>query len=190
MFRKPNKLEKIHDFVNKNYIKRGLGDELTLDEIEKYSNLFKEVVSVKKDEKTYNVTENNIFEFVKKAIIECKDKQDVIKIVGPDGTGKSSFLSILYTYLYKYCIDENICPFYINLHFYDSIISDDDYQGEITKNKINEDVRDIKEFIEEYPDLTYVFIIDGNENYFRTTLKAAKYFREFLDHITGHKKIK
>ncbi|GAA6490755.1 MULTISPECIES: HD domain-containing protein [Eubacteriales] len=183
------KLEKIHDFVNKNYIKRGLGDELTLDEIEKYSNLFKEVVSVKKDEKTYNVTENNIFEFVKKAIIECKDKQDVIKIVGPDGTGKSSFLSILYTYLYKYCIDENICPFYINLHFYDSIISDDDYQGEITKNKINEDVRDIKEFIEEYPDLTYVFIIDGNENYFRTTLKAAKYFREFLDHITGHKKI-
>ncbi|MEY8268707.1 hypothetical protein AALA79_20395 [Lachnospiraceae bacterium 64-25] len=37
--------------------------------------------------------------------------------------------------------------------------------------------------------MPYIIIIDGNENYFKSTLKSAKYFNGFINSISGHKKI-
>ena len=51
------------------------------------------------------------------------------------------------------------------------------------------DLEILKSIVQTFPNLPYIIIIDGNENYFRTTLKAAKYFNEFINGIQGHKKI-
>src|SRR5699024_2730247 len=60
---------------------------------------------------------------------------------------------------------------------------------EVVKAIMYKDLEILKSIVQTFPNLPYIIIIDGNENYFRTTLKAAKYFNEFINDIQGHKKI-
>lgn len=182
--------ETANKFIMANYIKeRYRKKELCEEEIQKYSNLFKLSIDIFDNNKAIKIGKN-IFEFVREDIL-TKRKGDLIKIVGPDGTGKSTFLSILYIYLYKYCIDNGFSfyPFYINLHFYDNIVEDITSNEVVVKTRMYKDLEILKSIVQTFPNLPYIIIIDGNENYFRTTLKAAKYFNEFINGIQGHKKI-
>lgn len=96
-----------------------------------------------------------------------------------------------YIYLYKYCVKNGFAfyPFYINLHYYDQIIKDASPNEEAVKGVIYKDLYDLKSIVDQYPDMPYIIIIDGNENYFKSTLKSAKYFNGFINSISGHKKI-
>lgn len=134
--------------------------------------------------------DKNIFDFVREDILTQK-KGNLIKILDPDGTGKGTFLSILYIYLYRYCLNNGFSfyPFYVNLHFYDAIINDAMPDEQAVKDVMNKDLENLKELVQTCPNIPYIIIIDGNENYFRTTLKSAKYFNEFINNISAHKKI-
>ncbi len=182
--------ETSNKFIMDNYIKeRYRENELSEAEIQKYSDLFKISINIFDNNKAIKI-EKNIFEFVREDIL-TKKKGNLIKIVGPDGTGKSTFLSILYIYLYRYCINNGFSfyPFYINLHFYDNVVEDTTSNEEVVKAIMYKDLEILKSIVQTFPNLPYIIIIDGNENYFRTTLKAAKYFNEFINGIQGHKKI-
>jgi len=180
----------IHDFVMQNYIKERYRNFNFNDNIiDKYSDLFKAFVKTLKNDNEIHI-DKNIFEFIKDELLVARNN-NLIKISGPDGTGKSTFLSILYIYLYNYCLKNGFkfYPFYINLHFYDGIISDTYPNEEDVKTVMDKDLENLKKIIDQFPNMYFVIIIDGNENYFRTTLKTSKYFNEFLKQINGHKKI-
>lgn len=182
-------LNKVHDFVMQHYVKEKYrNNEISEDEFNKYSELFKLIISIQEDEKSIEISKN-IFDFVREDIIS-KRKNNLIKVIGPDGMGKSTFLSILYIFLYKFCEENGFSfyPFYINLHYYDKIIKDEQPDN-LVKEKIEADLDDFYKITKECGDIQYIIIIDGNENYFRTPLKSGKYFREFIDRIIGHKKI-
>lgn len=93
-------LRELHEFIMKNYIKeRYRNEELSEQDIETYSDLFKLCIDIYNDNGRVEVG-RNIFDFVRDVILNQK-KGNLIKIVGPDGTGKNTFLSILYIYLYN-----------------------------------------------------------------------------------------
>lgn len=182
--------ETSNKFIMDNYIKKRYREnELSKEEIQKYSDLFKLSVDIFDNNKAIKI-EKNIFEFVRDDIL-TKKQGNLIKIVGPDGTGKSTFLSILYIFLYSYCKENEFSfyPFYINLHFYDNVVEDKTSNEEVVKEIMHKDLEILKSIVQAFPDLPYIIIIDGNENYLRTTLKVAKYFNEFIKGIQGHKKI-
>ncbi len=182
--------QKLHELIMTNYIKKKYRErELSDRTIELYSDLFKLSIDVFDNEKKMEIGKN-IFDFVREVIMTEKEG-NLIKILGPDGTGKSTFLSILYIYLYRYCLDNGFSfyPFYINLHFYDSIINDAMPDEQAVKDVMYKELKILKELVHACPNIPYIIIIDGNENYFRTTLKSAKYFNEFINNISAHKKI-
>lgn len=183
-------LRELHEFIMKKYIKEKYRkEELSEQDIEIYSNLFKLCIDIYDDKGKVSV-DKNIFDFVKDVILNQK-KGNLIKIAGPDGTGKNTFLSILYIYLYRYCLDKgfSFCPFYINLHFYDTVIGNSGMDEQEIKNIMYNDLEKLKILVQTQPDIPYIIIIDGNENYFRTTLKTAKYFNDYINDFSAHKKI-
>lgn len=179
----------LNRFIMNNYIKeRYRENSFSEEEIQKYSDLFKLSVDIFYKNKVIKI-EENIFEFVYE-FFQSKKTKNLIKIVGPDGTGKSTFLSILYIYLYKYCINNGFTfyPFYINLHFYDNIVDSKTFNEEEIKAIMYKDLEILKRIAQNFPNIPFIIIIDGNENYFRTTLKVAKYFNEFIKEISKYKK--
>lgn len=182
--------QNLHEFIIKNYIKeRYRKQKPSGQDLEIFSDLFKLCIDVFDNEKKVEINKN-IFDFVREDILTQK-QENLIKIEGPDGTGKSTFLSILYIYLYLYCEKNgfSFCPFYINLHYYDIVIDDITSNNQAVKDKMYDDLQKLKCLVQIYPDIPYIIIIDGNENYFRTTLKSANYFNEFIKEISAHKKI-
>lgn len=112
--------QRLHNFIMKKYIKERYREaELSGQDINLYSEMFKLFVDINNGDNIVQVNKN-IFDYVREDILTQK-RGNLIKIVGPDGTGKSTFLSILYIYLYKYCLNNGFTfyPFYINLHYYD-----------------------------------------------------------------------
>lgn len=182
--------QNLHSFVMENYIKEKYRNANYLEQnMDTYSDMFKLFVDIYDNDKMVHI-DKNIFDFVREDIL-TQEKGNLIKIVGPDGTGKSTFLSLLYIHLYEHCLNHGFTfyPFYINLHYYDQIISNDSPNEEIVKAKISADLANLREIVQIYPNLPYIVIIDGNENYFKTTLKTAKYFNKLVNEISGHKKI-
>jgi len=182
--------QRLHEFIMKKYIKaRYRTKELSERDIKLYSDLFKLSIDIFIDHNKVELNKN-IFDFVREDILTQK-KGNLIKIVGPDGTGKSTFLSILYIYLYNYCLNHGFSfyPFYINLHFYDAVICDAVPNEQVVKEKMYKDLEELKNLVQAYPDISYIIIIDGNEDYFRTTLKSARLFDEFIKGVSAHKKI-
>ena len=156
--------ETSNTFIIDNYIKeRYRENELSELEIQKYSDLFELSVDIFENNKAIKL-EKNIFEFVREDIL-TKKKGNLIKIVGPDGTGKSTFLSLLYIYLYRYCINNGFSfyPFYINLHFYDNIVGDTISNDKVVKSIMYKDLEILKSIERTFPNLPYIIIIDGNE---------------------------
>lgn len=180
----------LHDFVMRNYIKQKYRDDRFREQnLDTYSDLFKLFAEIYHNDKMICV-DKNIFDFVREDIL-TQEKGNLIKIVGPDGTGKSTFLSLLYIYLYGHCRKNGFSfyPFYINLHYYDQMLGTDSPNAESVKQQMDQDLGVFKEIVTVFPDIPYIVIIDGNEDYFKTTLKTAKTFNEFVSKISGHKKI-
>lgn len=183
----------IHNNIMNKFIKKRYRDiKINPVIIESYSRLFKSFVCVKKDDSELQQVDN-LFQFAADKVNETNN-ENYIKVVGPDGTGKSTFLSLLYLYLY-----ENFCsrkikhyPFYINLHYYDSNTIDAENMDELNKvikEEINKDINTLVELSKMHPNMNFLIIIDGNEKYERTHLKSGIYLENLLKKITNHKKI-
>lgn len=182
----------IHNMVMSRFIKKKFRNiEINSEIFNDYSNLFRPFVLVRNEhlEKLYV---DNFFEFISDKVDKSKG-EDFIKVLGPDGTGKSTFLSILYLYLYDgYCNRKlSEYPFYINLRFYDeNVIEADDMEelNNVVKQQIQEDLKELIELSTKYSS-NFLIIIDGNDRYDRTHLKSGSILEDILDEIKGHKKI-
>lgn len=183
----------LHDFVMKNYIKeRCRRGEFSESSIAKYSEMFTLCMEISKNNNKIQI-DKNIFEFIRENILVPEEK-NLIKITGPDGTGKSTFLSILYIYLYEYCMQHGFSfyPFYINLHYYDNydkLIQGPSFEEKQVRDIMTSDLQALSDIANIYPNLPCIIIIDGDEDYFRTTVKAPKIFKGFIETISRHKRI-
>lgn len=182
-----------HDIVMNKFIKRKYKDaEMSTEMFEAYSKLFQSFVCVKYDDVEEQQVDN-LFQFTASKVDET-DNENYIKVVGPDGTGKSTFLSLLYLYLYEKFSDKKLkhYPFYINLHYYDSNVIEAENMDELNnviKERITEDINVLIEFSKRNPDVNFLIIIDGNEKYERTHLKSGIFLEDLLGKINNHKKI-
>lgn len=187
------KYDMIHGLVMAKFIKKRYRDiKVSEKTFAEYSDLFKPFVQVTSDG-TGEHEVDNLFEFVIDKI-DVADNENYIKIIGPDGTGKSSFLSILYIYLYHCFCKKRIAeyPFYINLHYYDTIDLEGSSISELNqkvKSKINGDLSAMIELGKHNTDIKFLIIIDGNDNYSRTHLDTGLILNDALDKIQAHKKI-
>lgn len=185
--------DNIHNIVMNKFIKKRFRNIiLNSDILDSYSELFKAFISVINDE-SMKQDVDNLFLFIANKVDETSN-ENYIKVVGPDGTGKSTFLSLLYIYLYR-CFSSHKLkdyPFYINLHYYDSNIIEagnmDELNG-IIKEKIKEDLDGLIELSKTNPSINFLIIIDGNEKYERTHLSSSVYLENILKQLGGHKKI-
>lgn len=185
--------DKIHNIIMEKFIKEKYRNvEITENSFKDYSKLFKSFICVKNDDLEEQEVDD-YFLFAASKINETNN-ENYIKVVGPDGTGKSTFLSLLYLYLYKNFCNKKIMhyPFYINLHYYDKNTIEakgmDELNDEI-KGKMDDDVSALIEFSIKYPNTDFLIIIDGNEKYERTHLKSGIFLEELLKKINNHKKI-
>lgn len=139
-----NRVDKIHDDVMEKFIKKRVSNlKIEQKTFDSYSELFEFFIKVRNDDfEEQNV--DNYFEFIVDKVHQT-DNENYIKILGPDGTGKSTFLSILYLYLYEcYCKGKlQEYPFYINLHYYDRKVVEIDHLNELDaaiKSRIKDDL--------------------------------------------------
>lgn len=183
----------VHERVMEQFIKpkcRDFADEESA--FREFSNLFRLFVRVVDDESEEQEVDD-LFQFVLDKIDEIKG-EDYIKILGPDGTGKSTFLSVLYVYLYKCFRERKLAqyPFYINLHYYDSKVTEADTEEELeqkVKEKIKEDMHELIEISKENERAGFLIIIDGRDQYYRSQLHSEEYLDKIVSQIKGHKKI-
>ncbi|MDE5931905.1 MAG: HD domain-containing protein, partial [Lachnospiraceae bacterium] len=149
-----------------------------------YSDFFKLFVEVTEEEKG-TITVDDLFAFVEKNINENVG-ENFIKICGPDGTGKSSFLMILYQYLYG-CFQQgkiNVYPYYIDLHYYEwkvVAVTDKEELRQEAEKCIRADLEAVAEVGKS--GLGLLFLIDGNDNYFRTDLKPGPILESVLEDV-------
>ncbi len=192
-WKKRKNFDKIHEQVMDKYIKKRVGSlEIEPATFGDYSELFQYFVKVKNDDSEEQKVEN-LFEFIVDKVHQTQN-ENYIKILGPDGTGKSTFLSLLYLYLYEsYCENRlQEYPYYINLHYYDREVVDvrclEEINGAIEK-KIREDLKELLKLSESNEETNFLIIIDGNDKYNRTHLRSGVFLEKVLKGIKVHKKI-
>lgn len=175
----------IHRIVLEKFVKKKYSNkEISLEEFKEYSDLFRLFICVR-DENAEEQPIDNLFEFIVQKVNEISN-ENFVKILGPDGTGKSTFLSILYLYLYN-CYREyqlSMYPFYIDLHYYEENVIESDDSNDEMKKQIQKDLEPIRAL-----GTNLLIIIDGNEEYNRSDLKPGRILEKFLREIDGHKKI-
>lgn len=103
----------LSEYLSPIYLKDSIVRQHTYEE---YSRFFKVVSSVETTKKSYLFES---FEKLKDSICNCKHEV-AFWLQGSPGTGKTSFLNLLYWYFYNcYCEDRgNLLPVFINLHRY------------------------------------------------------------------------
>lgn len=185
-------LDTIHDMVMNKFIKRKFQRiDVNSKTFAEYSDLFKAFICVKNDDsEEQNV--DNYFKFIANKVDESSS-ENYIKVLGPDGTGKSTFLSLLYLYLYDSYLKKELLeyPFYINLHYYDKNVIDAksmDELNNVVKQHIQKDLKELIEFSTKTK-TNFLIIIDGNDKYHRSHLKTSVILEDILNEIRGHKKI-
>ena len=148
-------LDTIHDMVMNKFIKRKFQRiDVNSKTFAEYSDLFKAFICVKNDDsEEQNV--DNYFKFIANKVDESSS-ENYIKVLGPDGTGKSTFLSLLYLYLYDSYLKKELLeyPFYINLHYYDKNVIDAksmDELNNVVKQHIQKDLKELIEFSTKIP---------------------------------------
>lgn len=178
-------IDMIYQYNIKKFIKKRYQNWEDLEQkYGKYSNFFKMFVEVTEEENG-KVDVDNLFEFVKEKI-NGNVGENFIKICGQDGTGKSSFLMLLYQYLYGCFLREeiNVYPYYIDLHYYEwkvvNVTGKEELQREAEKY-IREDLEAVAELGKKGVGL--IFLIDGNDNYFRTDLKPGPILETALEDV-------
>jgi 5'-deoxynucleotidase YfbR-like HD superfamily hydrolase len=124
------------------------------------------------------IKENNIFEYINEIIQKSTSKYP-LSVIGYPGTGKTKFLILLYLY-FKLLFKEkrnNKIPIYVNLNNYDQ------YEFEKSHEYFKKDFEPINDFISRNQN-SYIFIIDGFNDYFKRTTDNDIKLIEFLDNFS------
>lgn len=186
-------LNNIHEDVIHCFIKQKFRSKnLSYNAFDNYSDLLKQLISINDTYKELKITEN-LFEYIRNLICSSPSTYP-LKVQGPAGTGKSTFLSLLYLYLYQFSVTKNcnFIPFYMDLHCYESEIYGDisgiPYAIQAQK-LIDKHMEKLLEFNKLVPEIEIIIIIDGSDEYFRSELKCDSYIDKKLASIDNKKKI-
>lgn len=102
------------------------------------------------------------FEEILTLIRSCRDKF-VLSISGLQGTGKSTFLSLLYYKMKQNVETTNFFPILIDLHCLEK------YSKKREKEILLEHLKKIDDLIIKHPDIKFFLMIDGADEYYRKT---------------------
>jgi len=96
------------------------------------------------------------------AMAAC-EKKVVLAINGLQGTGKSTFLSLVYYKLWKQCGSTGIYPILIDLHALDN------YSMTKAKTILKKHLKRIDELVKAHSDNRFLLLFDGADDYIRKT---------------------
>lgn len=156
----------IEEFIHKKYINQKdidfVFDPSTLD---KYSDLFKMLASFEGGVESYLSFSQNIFEVCAQHIY-LSESQHPLVVNGLAGSGKSTFLSVLYKAMASNYKHGSYLPIYINVQTYLHIPLENAIE------QLANDINHIKKLIS--PSDNIILIIDGHDDSFRSVIYNAK----------------
>lgn len=117
------------------------------------------------------------FEEISNLVISCEQKM-VLAINGLQGTGKSTFLSLLYYKMIKNFEDTKVFPVLIDLHCLEK------FSKSKAKGIINNHLDKIDSLIEQYPETKFLLMFDGVDEYLRKTSELEDIL---VKYVSSHK---
>ena len=113
------------------------------------------------------------FEEILDLIISCKEKF-VLSINGLQGTGKSTFLSLLYYRMISCIENTNLFPVLIDLHYFER------YSKAKAKEILHDHLSKIEDLIKNNSEMKFFFMFDGVDEYFRKTSELENMLYNFV----------
>jgi 5'-deoxynucleotidase YfbR-like HD superfamily hydrolase len=182
---KERSLDELHnvvllEYLSPIYLKDSIVRQHTYEE---YSRFFKVVSSIETTKKLYLFES---FEKLKDTICNCKHEV-AFWIQGASGTGKTSFLNLLYWYFYKPYFEDKgkILPVFINLHRYsrcaqrcpkkESSDSNELNLEEQAIEQIQQHLRPLQNFVSLCSSQRLLVIIDGYDKYSELEERIFRY---------------
>lgn len=110
-------------------------------------------------------------------LITCCDEKLVLSIIGLQGTGKSTFLSLLYYKMKNMVEYTNIFPILIDLHYFEG------YAKNKARNILRNHLDKIDNLIRKYPHIKFFLMFDGADEYIR---KNSELEDELYDYVLSH----
>ena len=107
-------------------------------------------------------------------VISCKKKL-VLSINGLQGTGKSTFLSLLYYKMIKNVENTKLFPILIDLHYFEK------YNKTRAKEILNNHLSEIDNLINKYPKMKFFLMFDGADEYVRKTSELEDILYRYVD---------
>lgn len=160
--------EKFYEDIQKDYIDK------ILEAIGKSDEKFKKAINIMERLITYKGNKVNFSQIID-FIVSCKNKE-VLTISGLQGTGKSTFLSLVYYELKKRIDETNIFPILIDLH-----VLDNKYKKTRAKDILKKDLIRIDELIKKYHDKKFILIVDGTDDYIRKIPDLEDILYRYID---------
>ncbi len=171
--------ESLHQNILREYLISPYNNNI--DSFQAYSDLFERLCTL-----TQPTTTKNLFETIASAVLTSSNLVPV-RIEGPPGTGKSSFLSILYWYFVDSGLraekaEANPLPILINLHRYNDIAAGD--SGSPIERQVLDALRDhlepLRQLTQESNERSLIVIIDGDDEYARFREQVLDYLADLL----------
>lgn len=114
------------------------------------------------------------FEQIVDFVISC-EKKVVLSIKGLQGTGKSTFLSLIYYRIKQKSNETNVFPILIDLHALDN------YSKKKAKDILLEHLEIINGVIKRYQDKKFILLFDGADDYVRKTSDLENVIYRYVD---------
>lgn len=184
-----NRLSVLEEALQQNITREYLTSpyNIRIDSFQSYSALFSCLCSFSPER-----TKDNLFESIAYAVVNSQ-RVAPVKVEGPPGSGKSSFLSILYWYL----LSERIAnpdaplPLLINLHRYNDPPIESTRDSAIENqlmSLVQSHLLPLRELLKESANTPLVVIIDGDDEYARFREQILSFLFQVLS-VSKHWRI-
>lgn len=114
------------------------------------------------------------FEDIMKLVISCEQKY-VLAINGLQGTGKSTFLSLIYYQMMEDYQKTNLFPILIDLHYFEKFTKHN------AKKFLQEDLKKISDIIKKYAGTRFLLMFDGADEYIRRTSELEEILHKYVN---------
>lgn len=157
----------LHEAIKGRYLGVSYRDEsfLTTAPFDAHAKLFGHIAEIRPGDAVVG----NLFETVLRGA-DATGSTSFVEVEGPAGSGKTSFLNVLYWFLHKQYLAGNSAalPVYINLHTYNTIpTSADQHSGTSVVSRLQNDLAPLRILIERDPAPAIILIVDGDDEYAR-----------------------
>lgn len=173
----------LFDLIEKLYLpKESILENYSEEYFESYKKVFSFVLSIENEQ---NDNSESVFTFLKKHILTNQDNNP-ITIEGKPGTGKTSFLIVLYHYFKTLFINKEF-------DFFPVFISLDNYNNANNKadaiQRLRDDLVPIELFLNKENSIKVLFIIDGLDNYYKFKVDINSVLIQYISQLHSIKKI-